>query len=336
MPTVKTQFALAPKLVVAALLALAALAGIAATAAPAQAADGPTRIVFTSGKAERCRGDACNRFDVVRSITPHGRGARQLALISSAVETTSTDSGTIAVLSKNVAGGGSNSNAFTNVYLIDPSGKRKAVFRERIEGFKATGLGISGNGRLLVLSARYSELTGTGLSKLFLVRRDGTGLRQLTTGPGNDETPALSADGKRVVFSRTIGSSRKPDLYSMPTSGGEAVQLTENGLRDVNPVFSPDGRHIAFGQYNQRTHRGTIATIRADGSGLRTVTSTEGEYPDPDYSPNGRNLAFVGEVPHERGLYESALYTVGSSGGGRSLVSSAFEYPELPQWTMRP
>lgn len=317
---------------VVALLALASLIGFGSSAA--DAASGPTRIVFVSGKEQRCKGDACNRFDVIRSVTPHGRGARELALISSAYDTASTESGTVAVLSRNVAGGGSNSNTFTNVYLLTPDGKRKAVFRKRIEGFNATGIGISGDGRLLVLAARYDETT-EGRMKLFLVRTDGSGFRQLTTGPGRDETPALSADGKRIVFARTIGDSRKPELYVMPTAGGEAVQLTANGLSDVNPVFSPDGRRVAFGQYNQRTHRGSVAIVGADGSGLRTLASTYGEYPEPDFSPNGRNLAYVAEIP-KKGLYESALYTVRASGGHRSLVTRAFEYPLGAQWTLRP
>jgi Tol biopolymer transport system component len=331
--TIRTRSTLNSKTIVAALLALAAFVALAA--APARAADGPTRIVFVSGKDQRCRGDACNGFDVIRSVTPHGRGAKELALISSAFDTASTESGTVAVLSRNVAGGGSNSNTFTNVYLITPDGKRKAVFRKRIEGFNATGIGISGDGRLLVLAARYDETT-EGRSKLFLVRADGSGFRQLTTGVGKDETPALSADGKRIAFARTIGDSPKPELYVMPTAGGEAVRLTENGLTDVNPVFSPDGRKIAFGQYNQRTHRGSIAVARADGRGVRTVTSTYGEYPEPDFSPNGRNLAYVAEIPKKRGLYESALYTVSASGGHRSLVTRAFEQPLGAQWTLRP
>jgi Tol biopolymer transport system component len=332
MLTVRNRTTVNLKVLAAALLALASLAGFFA-AASARAA-GPGRIVFVSGKAERCRMGACNRFDVIRSVTPHGAGAKRLALVSSVVETASTESGTIAVLSKNVAGGGANSEAYTQVYLITPDGKRKQVFRERLEGFKATGLGISGNGKLLAISARYGQLEDRR-SKIWLVRSDGSGFRQLTSGPGNDEMPALSPDGKRVVFSRTVGESRRPDLYTVPTSGGEAVRMTENDFEDVNPVISPDGRSVAFGQYNHRTNRGILAVLRIGQHGPRVVTSTGGEYPDPDYSPNGRNLAFVSEVLGARG-YDTALYTVRASGGGRTLVSGAFEYSELPQWTLRP
>jgi len=72
------------------------------------------------------------------------------------------------------------------------------------------------------------------------------------------------------------------------------------------------------------------------------VTSTGGTYPDPDYSPNGRNLVFLGEIPHARG-YDTAIYTVRTSGAGRALVSSSralvsssFEDAGLLQWTLRP
>jgi Tol biopolymer transport system component len=321
---------------IALLLGIATLA--ATVAAPAQASSsGAGQIVFVAGKARHCYMEACKNFDLIRSISPHGGRSHVLAKIRSAVETASTADGTVAVLSKNVAGGGANANAFTQVYLITPSGKRKEVFSHRLQGFNATGLGISGNGKLLALSGRYtggpSEPT-----KIWIVRADGTGMRQLTSGPGTDETPALSPDGKRVVFARTLHdgtpAGRKPELYVAGTAGGEAVRLTENTVEDVNPVFSPNGLSIAFGQ-DTGGSRNTVDLIGSDGTGQRTVTSTGGTYPDPDYSPNGRNLVFIGEIPHAHG-YDTAIYTVRTSGAGRKLASSGFEFAGLPQWTLRP
>lgn len=324
---------IAPSLKIAALtlLALCALAWLAAPRAEA----GSGRIVVVAGKAKQCRGDACNNYDLVQSISPRGGERQVLAKVHSAVETASTEDGTIAVLSKVVAGGGANSAAYTQVYLIGPDGRRREVFDQRLEGFNATGLGISGDGRLLALSGRFDDEYGLG-SKVWLVRADGTGMRQLTRGPGQDAMPALSPDGRRVVFSRRGGdptAGRKAELYTVGVEGGEPVRITENGLSDVNPVFSPDGRGIAFGQANDRASRGKVAVVRIDGSGLRTVASTGGEYPDPDYSPSGRSIAFVGEVPG-RG-YDTAIYTVRVSGKGRALASAAFEFPGLPQWTRR-
>lgn len=327
------------KAVVTALLALAALSAFATSSAHAA---GPGRIVFVAGKANHCRMGACKNFDLVRSVGPHGGQGRVLAKVRSVVETASTESGTVAVLSKIVAGGGANANSFSQVYLITPAGRRVEVFPHRLQGFNATGLGISGDGKTIALSGRfvghYAEFE-TDQSRVWIARSHGTGMHEVTSGPGVDEMPSLSPDGRRVVFARTLHdgtkAGRKTELFVAPTAGGEALRLTENTVEDVNPVWSPDGKTIAFGEVNAG-NRGTIETIRPDGSGLHTVTSTGREYPDPDYSPNGRNLAFVGEVPNAPHGYESAIYTVRANGSARSLVPTGFEFPELPQWTLRP
>jgi Tol biopolymer transport system component len=324
------------KAVLTTLLALLALAGMAASSAHAA---GPSRIVFVAGKAEHCKMGACKNFDLVRSIGPHGGPGRVLAKIRSVTETSAADDGTVAVLSKIVAGGGANANAFSQVYLITPRGKRVEVFPHRLQGFNATGLGISGDGRTIALTGRFTGHYAdfeTDQSKVWIARSNGTGLHEIDSGPGVDEMPALSRDGKRVVFARTLHdgtkAGRKTELFSVATSGGEAVRLTENTVEDVNPVFSPDGQSIAFGEFNG-SNRGAIDLIRADGSAQRTVTSTGREYPDPDYSPNGRNLTFIADAPNP---HLSAIYTVRANGTARSLVPSSFEFPELPQWTVRP
>lgn len=305
-------------------------------AGPAQAAGGQAgQIAFVGGKVEQCsKMGACPRFDLVRSISPQGGGGRVLAKVRSVVDMSATEDGRIAVLSKNIAGGGANSNAFTQVYIVTPSGKRKQVFRQRLQAFSATDLSISADGKLLVLAGRYTEGPSEP-SKIWIVRSNGTGMRELTPGPGIDEAPAFSPDGKQVVFSRTLRAiSRKSELYVVNTNGGELTRLTLNGVEDVNPVFSPDGSQIAFGQ-DVPGSQNRIAAMRANGVGARTVTATGGVYPDPDFSPNGRNLVFVGEMPRAKG-YATALYTVRASGGGRKLVSSGFEAPKLARWTLRP
>jgi Tol biopolymer transport system component len=308
---------------------------LAVTAGPAQAAGGQAgQIVFAGGKIDPCRVDICPRLDLVRSIAPHGGGGRVLAKVRSVVDMSATEDGRIAVLSKNIAGGGANSNAFTQVYIVTPSGKRKQVFRERLQAFSATQISLSADGKLLVFAGRYTEGPSEP-SKIWIVRSNGTGMRELSTGPGIDEAPAISPDGRRVVFARTQRAvSRKSELYSISVDGGEPTRLTVNGVEDVNPVFSPNGTQIAFGQ-DAPGFQNRIAVMGANGVGARALTGTGGAYPDPDFSPNGRNLAFVGEVPRAKD-YESAIYTVRVSGGGRKLASGKFEAPKFAQWTLRP
>jgi Tol biopolymer transport system component len=329
MHSVRSRFAL-----ILGILALAALSAAPVQARPTDG--GPGRIVFVSGKSRHCHQGACRNLDVVRAISPHGGRSQVLTEIRSVAEIATSDDGTVAVLSKDVAGGGANAGAFVQIYLIHPSGKRTAVFRQRLQRFNATGLGISGDGKLLALAGRFAE-GSTARSKIWLVRADGTGMRQLTTGPGVDEMPALSDDGKQVAFVRRLNdgtpSGRKTEIYTAPVAGGEAVRLTENTVEDVNPVFSPDGRSIAFGEISPR-RRGAVQVVRVDGTNQRQVTGTGLEYPDPDYSPNGRSLVFVGQIPGAR-PFENALYTVRTSGTARRLLTNRFEDPGLPQWTAR-
>jgi Tol biopolymer transport system component len=324
MPTVKPLIA----------VSLGILA-LATTAGPAQAAGSQAgQIAFVGGKVEHCRMGACPRFDLVRAISPRGGSGRVLAKVRSVVDMSATEDGRIAVLSKNIAGGGANSNAFTQVYIITPSGKPKQVFRQRLQAFSATDLSMSADGKLLLLAGRYTEGPSEP-SKIWIVRSNGTGMRELTTGPGIDEAPAISPDGRRVVFSRTLRAvSRSSELYSVSVNGGEPTRLTFNGVEDVNPVFSPDGTQIAFGQ-DARGSQNRIAVMGANGVGPRTVAGAGGAYPAPDFSPNGHNLAFVGEILRAKG-YATAIYTVRVSGGGRRLASSKFEAPKLAQWTLRP
>ena len=69
-------------------------------------------------------------------------------------------------------------------------------------------------------------------------------IRRLTVFPGAEAGPTWSPDGRLLAFDRV--SDGDANIFTMPTSGGDAVQLTSGPGDDLQPRWSPDGRHIAF------------------------------------------------------------------------------------------
>jgi len=97
-------------------------------------------------------------------------------------------------------------------------------------------------------------------TKLFAVKRDGTGLRRLTTGVDNDSRPVASPDGAQVLFLRNIGGC-SIDYWRIRVDGTGEQQVSSEGFCDISTTglghdWSPDGTEIVLvgagptGQYN--------------------------------------------------------------------------------------
>jgi Tol biopolymer transport system component len=95
------------------------------------------------------------------------------------------------------------------------------------------------------LSPDGEWLVFTSGQNLSIVRKDGTGLRQLTDGAYSDRVPAWSPDGKRVAF--YSNRSGKFDVWTIGPDGGGLQQLTfvPDGFV-VYPVWEPDGRRMIY------------------------------------------------------------------------------------------
>jgi Tol biopolymer transport system component len=82
-------------------------------------------------------------------------------------------------------------------------------------------------------------------SDVFVVRTDGTGLRQLTDGRYRNRAPCWFPDGKKIAFysSRT----GKLEVWLVNPDGSGFQQLTHESRGQVwYPVWSPDGARLAY------------------------------------------------------------------------------------------
>ena len=151
---------------------------------------------------------------------------------------------------------------------------------------------FSPQGRRLALT-RHGALG----SQIWVTYLDGTGLRQLTSGPGDGE-PAWSPEGDAVLFARGPVGSR--DLYTIVADGSGLRRLTRRATDDHSPDWSV-GNRIAF---VRRTSGGEhVYVMRPKGETARRITSRRTDDYYPAWSPSGRTLAVARGSPGRRDLY---------------------------------
>ena len=104
---------------------------------------------------------------------------------------------------------------------------------------------ISPDGRWVAFTVTSYQLhEGKSNSEIYLMRIDGSGLRQMTNNEAADFSPRWSPDGKSILFISTRKEGAQ--LWLLPANGGEPRQLTHFATGVSDPVWSPDGRFVAF------------------------------------------------------------------------------------------
>ncbi len=112
----------------------------------------------------------------------------------------------------------------------------------------------------------------------------------LTSDPGNEVTPALSASGRLVYVAR--GADGRAHIFTKVTPQSGAVQMTNGPDREYAPVWSPDERRVAFVRL---TGAGcSIWIADADGNSARMLRpcGTVDEFA-MSWSPDGASLALT-------------------------------------------
>jgi dipeptidyl aminopeptidase/acylaminoacyl peptidase len=113
--------------------------------------------------------------------------------------------------------------------------------------------------------------------------------------------PAISPDGKQIVFTRTwvdkMKDQSRSNLWIVDVDGARVRQLTEGTWRDSNPVWSPDGQRLAF--LSDRSGNNQIHVMWVDTKEVTQLTHLERAPSNLRWSPDGKHIAFTGNVPDE-------------------------------------
>jgi Tol biopolymer transport system component len=139
-----------------------------------------------------------------------------------------------------------------------------------------------------------------GGAQIAMINADGTGFRELTTGPNNSAFPSMAPDGKRFVY-RSFGADGDGlRIMNLETS---AVTWLTKGY-DNFPLWSPRGDLIMFSRLAEGDY--DIYTIKPDGTGLKRLTTSHGNDAHQAWSPDGEQIVFASS---RMGYKDEGVYT---------------------------
>lgn len=128
----------------------------------------------------------------------------------------------------------------------------------------------------------------------------------------------ISPDGSRIAF------TYKGDIWTVPTSGGQATRVTATPDYEANPVWSPDSRRLAFA--GDAAGNFDIYIVDAvGGAPVRLTYNSASEIPE-SFTPDGENILFSAAIqdPAESAMFPTGrmteLYSVPVSGGALTQI----------------
>lgn len=137
------------------------------------------------------------------------------------------------------------------------------------------------------------ELDPSYFGDIYIMKADGTGVRQLTQSRGYDGGPFFSPDGNRIIWRRFTEDGHSADIYTMKTDGTDVQRLTDFECMSWAPYYHPSGEYVIFtcnknGFDNFELY---LVDTRGKHEPVR-VTETPGFDGLPVFSPDGKLLSW--------------------------------------------
>jgi Tol biopolymer transport system component len=182
----------------------------------------------------------------------------------------------------------------------------------------------SANGKLIAFESNRRGRHRLEDSDVYVMRADGSGVRELTFSNAFDGDPAWSWLNRIAFESERTGSS---DIWAIDADGGNEKQLTTTQAFDGDPAWSPDGTKIAFTSARDNGDR-EIYVMNADGSAQTRLTASAGFDENPSWSPDGKRIAFDSM---RNGNLE--IYVMNADGSKQTRVTNHPALDALPSWS---
>jgi TolB protein len=173
----------------------------------------------------------------------------------------------------------------------------------------------------------------------------GSDMKQITSGPDEDDSPAWSPNGRTIVFVSIRNSTSH--IFVMNADGSDVRQLTRGPGDNIHPMWSPDGTRILFntthfshanlsGEENAAGNRVigegrddsmNLASVRPDGTNLQRITRAGG-FTYASYSAEGRFI-----VHRKQQGETSQIFVMNADGSNDHNLSGSSTVDGWPAWS---
>jgi Tol biopolymer transport system component len=183
-----------------------------------------------------------------------------------------------------------------------------------------------------------------GRGQIYLERADGTGVTALAASDFDDWSPALSPDGRKVVFARnTADGSTALGAYVVNIDGTGLKQIDTNG---EDPSWSPDGTQLvetralfdtgAEAPYNVAlwivdASSGAAHQITRNGVNCPNACAGGGQDDQARWSPDGKRLVFLQETYTSPEQF--SIFTIAADGSDKQRVTPVGMNAADPHWS---
>jgi Tol biopolymer transport system component len=174
--------------------------------------------------------------------------------------------------------------------------------------------------------------------------------RQVTREGANDQYPAFSPDGKKIVFRRVA----KGELFVIGVDGKGLRQLTDDAAgAEYEPAWSPNGSRIAYTRFGCAPgDEGGSCVWSIPAAGGTPTLLTGGDLPPgcpdrlagyyvrrhsshPSWSPDGRQIAFTSiyDVCTNQGGGSDVWVMNADGTGERNLIGDSYTIDQAPTFS---
>jgi LCP family protein required for cell wall assembly len=169
-----------------------------------------------------------------------------------------------------------------------------------------------------------------GSPDLYLIRPDGSDLRQLTDDAADDREPDWSPDGQAIAF--ITDRDGNPEIYLLDVTGQveptptpvpslPITRLTSTGGEESWPRFSPDGSLLVYARLD-----GSWDIYSGNPVDLSSPSLLRGEGNNdqmPSWSPDGSTILFV---------RDGEIYRMDADGSDLSMIANSLSQEYGPAW----